>query len=154
MKILIFPYAKNMRNDQQHPKNYPWWPELVDQLIEQGHTLIQTGVGSDTKLVDDFIPDLKFNEICNLMKICDTWISMDSFGQHLGWYLGIKGIAIFGQSDPIIFGHPENINLLKSRDYLRPNQFWLWEQAEYNPDAFVPPAEIVKVLNKNFVNNI
>ena len=53
---------------------------------------------------------------------------------------------LFGQSDPLIFGHPENINLLKDRKYLREQQFWWWEQCEYKEDAFVRPEEVIKYL--------
>jgi hypothetical protein len=80
---------------------------------------------------------------------CRTWIGVDSFFQHFCWDLGKPGIVIWGQSDPNIFGHPENINLLKDRKYLREKQFWLWEQAEYNEEAFVLPVAVLKHLNKN-----
>ena len=41
MKIVIFPWAKYMRNGAPHPKNYPWWPELIKLLQQDGHELIQ-----------------------------------------------------------------------------------------------------------------
>lgn len=150
MKIIIFPYARKMRENKSHPKNYPWWPELIKLLKDNGHTIIQVGVDHEDQLVDDFRKNLSYNELCDLLKNSDTWLSVDSFGQHLGWSLGIKGIAIFGQSDPNIFGHPENINVLKSREYLRKNQFWLWEQADFNEDSFVKPEEIFNIFVKNF----
>jgi hypothetical protein len=46
----------------------------------------------------------------------------------------------------LIFGHPENINLLKSRDCLTKFQFIIWEEQEYDPDAFVDPNEVIKAL--------
>lgn len=150
MKIVIFPFAKAMRNENQHPKNYPWWPELIKLLENNGHEIIQVGIENEPQLVLDFRKNLSIEELSNLLKKTDTWIGVDSFGQHLGWYLGIKGIAIFGQSDPTIFGHAENINVLKSKTYLREQQFWLWEQAEFNSDAFVKPDEIFKIFNKYF----
>lgn len=150
MKIVLFPYAKTMREDKSHPKNYPWWPELVQKLQELGHTLIQVGVESEPRLVSDFRPGLNFDELAALIKDCDTWIGVDSFGQHFCWDLGVKGIVLFGQSDPDIFGHPENVNLLKSRDYLRDRQFWMWEQAEFNKDSFVDPDVVISALNLHF----
>lgn len=150
MKILIFPWAKAMRTDKQHPKNYPWWPELILALQDLGHEIVQVGSTGEQQLVEDFKQNLKLDELRDLLFSCDTWISVDSFGQHFAWDLGIKGIVIFGQSDPLIFGHEENINLLKSRGYLREKQFWLWEQAEFNPDAFVSVEEVVAAVTDNF----
>ncbi len=150
MKILIFPFAKAMRNGSLHPKNYPWWPELILKLQALGHEVIQAGTNSEPQLVDTFHRNLPISELSTLLLECDTWISVDTFGQHLGWDLKKRGIALFAQSDPLIFGHPENINLLKSRDYLRKNQFFLWEQAEFKEDAFVTPDVVVKTLVDNF----
>ncbi len=150
MKIVIFPWAKKLRNGQNNPKNYPWWPELIHKLKELNHEIIQVGVEGEDQLVDDFRKNLTITDLSELLKSCDTWVCIDSFGQHLGWHLGIKGIVIFGQSDPIIFGHPENINILKSREYLRDRQFWWWEQAEYKPEAFCSPDEIITIFKENF----
>lgn len=141
--IIISPYSKKLRNGQENPKNYPWWPELV-KLIDE--PIIQVGINGEKQLVDDFRKNLSLTELSDLIKECRTWISCDSFFQHLAWDLGKPGIVLWGQSDPLIFGHPENINLLKNRKYLRKKQFWWWEQCEYNADAFVKPAEVIKYL--------
>lgn len=151
MKIVLFPWAKKLRNGGNNPKNYPWWPELVEKLQALGHELIQVGVEGEEQLVDDFRKNLKLQELSDLLRSADTWIGVDSFGQHLGWDLGIKGIVIFGQSDPNIFGHSENINILKSREYLREQQFWWWEQAEYREEVFVDPNVIIKTFQENFL---
>lgn len=149
MKILLFPYAKFMRNGKQHPKNYPYWRELVDLLQRAGHTLVQVGVEGEEQLVDDFRAGLSYTELCELIPQYDTWIGVDSYGQHLAWSVGKRGIAIFGQSDPLIFGHPENINLLKDRKYLRQQQFWLWEQCEADDSVWINPDEVLNALNKS-----
>jgi ADP-heptose:LPS heptosyltransferase len=150
MKIVLFPWAKKLRDGRNNPKNYPWWPELVAQLEALGHDLVQVGVDGEEQIVPDFRKGLSIQELSDLMRSSDTWVGVDSFGQHLGWDLGIRGIAIFGQSDPVIFGHPENINLLKSRDCLREQQFWWWEQAEYRADVFVKPETVVRALAESF----
>lgn len=150
MKIILFPWAKKLRNGGNNPKNYPWWPELIEKLQGLGHELIQVGVDGEEQLVDDFRKNLSLSDMIAIMKSADTWIGVDSFGQHLGWDLGIKGMAIFGQSNPEIFGHPENVNVLKSKTYLRDKQFWWWEQAEYKEDAFVSPDEVIKIFQENF----
>jgi ADP-heptose:LPS heptosyltransferase len=139
-----------MRNDKRHPKNYPYWTELVEKLTSEGHTLIQVGIEGEEQFVPDFRKNLSVADITTLLLECDTFIGVDSFGQHLGWSLSVKGIVIFGQSDPTIFGHPENINLLKDRKYLRDKQFWLWEQAEFIEDAFVSADEVISALHQHF----
>lgn len=143
--IIISPFAKQLRNGNKHPKNYPWWSEVIDSIEEE---IIQVGTENETQLVSDFRKNLSINEMSKLISECKTWISVDSFMQHLGWYNKKYGIAIFAQSDPNIFGHSENVNLLKDRKYLREKQFWLWEQCEYNEDAFVKPQVVLEELKK------
>lgn len=150
MKIVLFPFARSMRNGDKHPKNYPYWNELIQLLVADGHELIQVGLVHEEKLVEDFRANLTLDQLTELIRSCDTWISVDSFGQHWCWHINVPGIAIFGQSDPLIFGHKENVNLLKDRSYLRDKQFWLWEQAESNDDAFVKPEVVIQALNLNF----
>ena len=86
------------------------------------------------------------DELRSLIRECDTWISCDSFFQHLGWDEGKRGIVLWAVSDPLIFGHPENVNLLKSRSCLVENQFLWWEATEHDPDKFVPPDEVFSAL--------
>lgn len=143
--IIISPYARQMRNDKPHPKNFPYWKEVINKISEE---IIQIGVEGEEQLVDDFRKNLSLNELAILTHECKTWISVDSFYQHFCWDLKKPGIVIFGQSDPNIFGHTENINLLKDRKYLRENQFWLWEQVDYNKDAFVKPKFVIDALKK------
>ena len=152
MNIILFPFAKIMRNDQKHPKNYPYWPELIELLQRDGHSLMQLGVEGEQQLVTDFRKNLNYSVLCDLIRQCDLWIGVDSYGQHLGWSVGKRGIALFGQSDPLIFGHAENVNLLKNRKYLRQQQFWLWEQCESNDEAFVSPEVVMDTLKEHFVN--
>ena len=142
--IIISPYSKKLRNNKENPKNYPYWKELI-LLIEE--PVIQVGIQGEAPLVEDFRQNLSLNELKDLVLQCRTWISVDSFFQHFAWDIGKYGIVLWGQSDPNIFGHPENINLLKDRKYLREKQFWWWEQCEYNSDAFVKPEEVLKHLS-------
>jgi len=141
--IIISPYAQKLRNGNNNPKNYPWWPELISLIKEP---IVQVGVEGETQLVDDFRKNLSLEELKSLVLECRTWISVDSFFQHFAWDLNKYGVVLWGQSDPLIFGHPENTNLLRERKYLREKQFWLWEQCEYNADAFMIPIEVIKYL--------
>jgi hypothetical protein len=139
--IIISPWAQKLRNGKNNPKNYPWWPELISLIDEP---IIQIGIEGEEQLVDDFRTNLSLEQLKSLVLHCRTWISVDSFFQHLAWDLGKPGIVLWGQSDPNIFGHPENTNLLKDRKYLREKQFWWWEQCEYIPNAFVGSEEVLK----------
>jgi len=141
--ILISPWAQKLRNEKNNPKNYPWWPELISMI---GEPIVQIGVTEEKQLVEDFRTNLSLEELKSLVFYCRTWISVDSFFQHFAWDLGKPGIVLWGQSDPNIFGHLENTNLLKDRKYLREKQFWWWEQCEYNSDAFVSPQEVLKYI--------
>jgi ADP-heptose:LPS heptosyltransferase len=115
---------------------------LIDQPI------IQVGVQGEQQLVDDFRTNLPLTDLAELVKQAKIWISVDSFFQHFCWDLKKPGIVLWAQSDPNIFGHPENINLLKDRKYLRKEQFWLWEQCDYKKDAFVEPEYVIKHITK------
>lgn len=141
--IIISPYSKFMRNGAKHPKNYPFWEEVLKQIKEP---VVQVGVSGETQIVNDFRQNLSLPDLAKLVQESKTWMSCDSFFQHFCWDLGKPGVVIFGQSDPNIFGHSENINLLKDRKYLREKQFWIWEQAEYNEDAFVSPEMVIQAL--------
>lgn len=138
--IIISPYAKKLTNGKNNPKNYPYWKELISLINEP---IIQVGVEGEEQLVPDFRKNLSLPQLRQLIKECRTWLSCDSFFQHLAWSEGKKGIVLWSVSDPVIFGHPENINLLKDRANLAPNQFLWWEDTPYDASKFVPPEEVI-----------
>jgi len=141
--IIIAPYAKKLVNGKENPKNYPFWHELI-KLIDE--PIVQVGIDGETALVDDFRPNLSLSELKDLIKECRIWIGVDSFFQHLAWSENKPGIVLWSVSDPLIFGHPENWNLLKSRDNLAQNQFLWWDFTEHNRNYFVKPEEVIKFL--------
>lgn len=146
--IIISPYARGMRDGKPHPKNYPWWKELV-AILPKDLEIIQVGIDGEEQLVPNFIKSPDLEGLSELVQRCSTWVSVDSFFQHFAWDMGKYGIVLFAQSDPNIFGHKENTNLLKDRRYLREKQFWLWEQAAFNADAFVTPDVVFNaIMNK------
>ena len=141
--IIISPYSKKLMNGKPNPKNYPYWPELIGQIKEP---IIQIGIEGEQPLVEDFRPNLPMAELSKLLHSCRTWIACDSFFQHLAWLEGKPGIVLWSVSDPLIFGHPENINLLKDRANLAKDQFLWWEDQVYQKDAFIHPNEVIKSL--------
>ena len=145
--IIISPYAKALRNGKTNAKNYPYWKELI-RLIDK--PIVQVGIEGEEQLVDDFRKNLSLNELGKLVDQCKTWISCDSFFQHFSWDKQKYGIVLWSVSDPLIFGHPENINLLKDRNNLVENQFLWWENTEHDAKKFVSPEIVIESLNANF----
>lgn len=141
--LIIHPFAKTLQNGKENPKNYAYWKELIALIDEP---IIQIGVEGEEQLVPDFRKNLSILELKHLLDECRTWIAVDSFFQHLAWSVGKQGIVLWSVSDPNIFGHRENTNLLKDRVYLAQNQFLWWDFTEYNKDAFVKPEEVLKFL--------
>ena len=139
--IIIAPYAQKLRNGKQNPKNYPYWKELIALINEP---IVQVGIEGEDQLVSDFRKNLPISELRTLLKECRTWIGVDSFFQHLAWDEGKQCVALWSVSDPLIFGHTENINLLKDRCNLVDNQFLWWEFVEHKSEQFVKPEVVLK----------
>ena len=142
--IIISPYSKKLMSGKNNPKNYPYWKELI-RLIKE--PIVQVGVEGEEQLVDDFRKNLSLKELENVLNDCRTWIRFDSFFQQFDWDKKKYGIVLWSVSDPNIFGHPENINLLKDRKYLVENQFLWWEDTEHDATKFVDPEVVIESLN-------
>ena len=149
MKILFSPFARSLPNMDFNPKDYVWPEEVVKFLGEQGHEVVQVGIEGERQVANEFKKGLSFTQLGDLILACDTAITVDSYLQHHFDYLGKRAIVIFGVSDPLIFGHPRHINLLKDRKYLRPNQFETYNGHPWVKEAFVEPEEVVCAL-ENF----
>lgn len=147
--ILFAPFAERQPwlNGSLSPKSYPWPKELA-QLLEKEEHLIQVGGENDEQVTDDFRKNLSFREVGKLIHESRTGICVDSFLQHYYWYVDRRAIVIFSVSDPVIFGHKENLNLLKDRKYLRENQWDLYYSSQVNPEAFVSPEEVLESFRR------
>lgn len=144
--ILISPWSRQLPDGKSSPKNYPWFPEVVKQLVRD-HELVQIGVEGELDIGCTYRKNnLPLRNIEQLIQQCDTWVSVDNFFHHLAWTVGKSGVVIFGKSDPAIFGHPENINLLLDRKYLRKNQFNWWVQESWDPTVFVSPEVVIAAV--------
>jgi len=141
--IVISPFSRALSNGKMNPKNFPYWKELIAMIDEP---IVQIGIDGEEQLVDDFRKNLSIDELKKLLKECRIWIGCDSFFQHLAWSEGKPGIVIWSVSDPLIFGHPENINLLKDRSYLAANQFLWWESTEFDADRFVTAEQVFQAI--------
>jgi len=146
--ILISPWSKELRDKSYNPKNYPYWPEVIENLKEDWD-IVQIGVTGEKKLTDDFRINLPLREVSELLLSpnCYTWISVDNFLPHLAHVIGRDGgVVIWGISDPNIFGYRENKNLLKARKYLRERQFAIWDGLTYDPKVFVTADRVIEAV--------
>lgn len=147
--VVISPWSHKLPTGNENPKNFPYWEELVVDLKAAGCYIKQIGVTGE-KLIgaDEIIFNASIDSLKEILNECDTFISVDSFFPHFAHYHNKHGIVIFSQSDPILFGYPENLNILKSRDYLRKEQFWLWTQTEYDEQAFISSKDVLSNVLK------
>lgn len=143
--ILLSPWSrKSSTQGHWNPKDYPHWREVVRLLSAKGLQVHQISRSWEPDVAGcaQRTDDLELYAIENHLRQCETWLSVDNFFHHLAWAVGKIGVAVFGPSDPLIFGHPENVNLLRSRKHLRANQFGLWAEEAWKPEIFVPPTEV------------
>ena len=148
--IIIAPYARKLKNGQKNARNYPNFETIVKALKSKGHHIIQVGVNGEEVIpgVDDVRFHLSLPELKQLIQKSFTTICVCSFFHHLVSSLGKKSIVLWSVDDPKIFSYPQNINLLKNRSYLAPNQFATYEEIPYNPDAFIDPQEVIAAFEQ------
>lgn len=139
--IIIAPFAQKLKNGNWNPKSpsIQYWKNLVSKI---NNPIIQVGVDGEEQLVPDFRKNLCIPELQALLSECDAWIGVDSFFQHLAWQAGKRGIVLWSVSNPKIFGHPENVNLLKDDENMVKNQFLWWENVPHSDDNFVDHEDI------------
>ena len=147
--IIVSPYSKKLLSGKQNPKNYPFWKSLI-HLFSAKYQIIQIGIEGEEKLVNDFRKNIPLEEIKKLLSECEFWMSPDNFLPHLAHHVKKPGAVLWSVSDPNIFGYPENLNILKDRKYIRPNQFDMYDNTPYNIEAFVKPDEVLIQVSSFF----
>ena len=146
--IIVSPWSKELRDKSYNPKNYPYWPEVVDDL-KNDWDIVQIGIKGEKQLVEDFRVNLSLKILGDLLldPKCHTWISVDNFLPHLAHVVGKEpGVVLWGISDPNVFGYRENKNLLKARKYLREHQFQIWDGLTYDPKVFVTADRVIEAV--------
>ena len=148
--IIISPCSAKLRDsDKPNPKNYPTalWVQLVALLRHRRYQTTQIGVSGEERITgtDYFVVDKPLNEIKQMVDNAELFIAVDNFLPHLcnAEKVDTPGIVLVGQGNPVHWGYPQNVNLYKDKKYFRERQFWPWEDAQYIPEAFVPPQEVV-----------
>lgn len=147
--ILFAPFAERQPwlNGSLNPKSYPWAKELAQLLSKEDH-VIQVGGENDEQVCEDFRKNLGFREVGKLIHESRTGVCVDSFLSHYYWYLDRRALVIFSVSDPVIYGHETNLNVLKDRKYLRENQWDLYYANQVNHEAFLSPSEVLTALQE------
>lgn len=148
--ILISPYSRKLRNGNRNAKNYPYWKDLYKMLRELDKDITQIGIKGEKQFSKDCRKNLSLSDVKELIIKCNFWVSVDNFLQHMAHHLQKPGVVIWGVSDPLIFGYPENLNILKDRKWLRKNQFDTWENCGYNIVAFPNPEDIIESINLKY----
>lgn len=149
MKFVLAPFAAKLPTGNRNPKDYPYFDKVIALLNADGHDVIQIGVKGENRIdgVGQFIQDWPLDKLVNVIRDCDSWISVDSFLPHFCWRYQLQpGVVIWGQSDSTIWGHPKNINL--AGRYRRQFQYAPWYDAVYDESVFVSPEKVRDALYK------
>jgi len=148
--IIISPFSRPLRGGGENPKNYPHWPAVVRELVNKYGDVLQVGANGEPGLtgVSNVALGCSLRSLLFMINQCKAWISVDNFFPHLASHTTKRGVVLFSRSDPLIFGYPQNVNLLKSRHLLRLDQFRLWDQCKpVNEDPWVNPSAVVYAVD-------
>ena len=112
-KQKIFLCHKTSKEQKELPVDF--WRGLIDVLAASGYQCILPGHRDSERLhahrliegnesVCTILPRLNIEEIAQIMLSCNTVISLDTGLGHLATALGLRTIAIYVMSDPLVFG--------------------------------------------------
>ena len=128
-------------------KMYPleWWAEVLKALPE--HQFFQIGMQGDP-VINGAMVYFNMDEagIRALAAKCEYIVCCDSFLQHMLAPTYRKIIVLWSKSNPDIFGYSHNTNLLKDKELLRPDQYGIWPQCPYDPNAFIDYRILVDLI--------
>lgn len=147
-KVIISPYSKQLPFKDENPKNYPYWPELVNILKEHDCYITQLIFSKEKaiKNVDTFLISPSNISIKESLEENDFFICVDTAFQHIANYYDKTGVVIWGPSDPLLFGYKDNVNILKSRKGLRKNQYGQWFDESFNIKLFPKPEKVFETI--------
>jgi hypothetical protein len=143
--IIVSPWSRHKDN----AKNYPYWNKLMFGLATKGWGLTQLGICDERKLDGcDYKWNLSLSDVEELVRAVGYFISCDNFLHHLAYSIGVQGVVLFGPSDPLIFGYPTQLNVLKNRDWLRKDQFGFYKDYvwEHSREGWYEAEEVLKIM--------
>ena len=152
MRLICSPYSRK----ENSAKNYPHWQELIKLLVDDGHYVIQVGVGDEPKLDGCLhVFDKKLPELEEMTREVGYFIAVDNFFHHMAYSCGVNGVVLWGPSDPLIFGYESQLNILKSREYLRKDQYgfyrgYVWPNRD---KGWHGPRDVYAILFNRQQNN-
>ncbi|MDO6434604.1 glycosyltransferase family 9 protein [Flavitalea sp. BT771] len=98
-------------------RNHHWkisnWIELVRQLPE--YTFIQTGHADEeyVKGAVDWRGKVPLREAFCMLHYCTSFVGIDSSFAHATNAADLPGVVLFGDTDPLYWGHDNNVNIYK-----------------------------------------
>lgn len=89
------------------------WEELIESLPQ--FTFIQIGLSTETPIrgAVDMRGKLAFRDSVALLKYASAFVGVVSSMAHATNAFGTPGVVFHGPSSPVIWGHPNNVNLDK-----------------------------------------
>jgi hypothetical protein len=147
---LIQPYARILKNKKRNAKNYPFWPALVTKLQVEGYELTQLHCENEVRINKLPIFEGKLSEVEKALANFDFFIAVDSFLPHMARIQNKNGVVLWGKSDPLLFGYPENLNLFGGREHMTRPQFLPWEEEPHDVKVFMKVDEVVKAVKDRF----
>jgi glycosyltransferase involved in cell wall biosynthesis len=89
------------------------WEKLVKEIQKRGLHVIQVGGSGEGRIegCNGYHIGIDYRLTMAILERSAGFVCVDSFLQHAGHALGIKGVILYGPSDPVIGGHDTNINL-------------------------------------------
>lgn len=117
--ILIQPYGGRMNFGEREilTDNKNWfkesWEELVKELNKSFDTVQVGGLKEEPikGITTYLMGQTNVRQTIALVKNSLTFITVDSFLNHVGPAVGKSGVILFGRSNPYIYGHDTNKNI-------------------------------------------
>ncbi len=106
--IIIHPASLTSKNQEWPMEN---WETLIKELPD--YTFIQLGSGENEKIggAIDLRDKTTLREAIALIKYAKGFVGINSAFSHVTNAFDIRGVVLFGPSNPDIWGHSNNINL-------------------------------------------
>ncbi|HWK03642.1 MAG TPA: glycosyltransferase family 9 protein [Puia sp.] len=109
------PIAMNItsRTTENQEWEFPKWEELVRQMPD--YTFIQLGSSDEPEVAGavDWRGKTNFRDALAVVKHCRSFVGIPSSLSHATNAFDIPGVVLFGPASPDVWGHANNINLVK-----------------------------------------
>jgi ADP-heptose:LPS heptosyltransferase len=102
----------------QTTSNQNWaksnWERLILEMPEC--TFIQLGIESEEKISGavDLRGQTSIRMSMAMLKYANSFVGVVSFLAHASYAVDVPGVVLYGPSTPIIWGHPNNINIFRN----------------------------------------